>query len=255
MQSKSISNYIYLGLSWRFLQDAKAPLPIHGDRNILNNIEVLLGRLDNYGLVVTKRAASDLITFRDTLKELETNAVLTAEQATSLNNIMYLLQSTLLAEAGGKLAYIVTDKRLDVNKLLENPKDLLAPNVFDALCEIARYDISAAGRCIAFEQPTSAAFHILRGTEKVLRTFYIGIVRRGRVSPLLWGPMTGSLRRRRSSPPLVLLNNLDNIRLSFRNPTLHPEKIYDIQEVQDLFSLCIDVINRMVRSEFWNSNT
>ena len=44
---------------------------------------------------------------------------------------------------------------------------------------------------------------------------------------------------------IVLLNNLDNIRQSFRNPTQHPEKIYDIQEVQDLWSLCVDVVNRM----------
>jgi len=39
---------------------------------------------------------------------------------------------------------------------------------------------------------------------------------------------------------------LDNIRRSFRNPTQHPDKIYDIQEVQDLFGLCIDAINRMI---------
>jgi hypothetical protein len=42
-------------------------------------------------------------------------------------------------------------------------------------------------------------------------------------------------------------NHLDNIRVSFRNPTQHPEAIYDIHEVQDLWSICVDVINRMVK--------
>ncbi len=43
----------------------------------------------------------------------------------------------------------------------------------------------------------------------------------------------------------VLFKNLENICVSFRNPTQHPEKIYDIEEVQDLWGLSVDVINRM----------
>ena len=56
-----------------------------------------------------------------------------------------------------------------------------------------------------------------------------------------------SLRQRRDAPSDELLENLDLIRRSFRNPTAHPEKSYDIDEAQDLFGLCIDVVNRMAR--------
>jgi hypothetical protein len=44
-----------------------------------------------------------------------------------------------------------------------------------------------------------------------------------------------------------LINNLDDIRLHFRNPTQHPEKVYDIEEVQDLWGRCVDAINRMAK--------
>ncbi len=64
--------------------------------------------------------------------------------------------------------------------------------------------------------------------------------------------MVEGLKKRRSSPPVELLNNLDNIRTSFRNPTQHPDKVYDIQEAQDLFGLSIDVVNRMVRNPVWS---
>jgi hypothetical protein len=47
-------------------------------------------------------------------------------------------------------------------------------------------------------------------------------------------------------PDAVVLQNLDHIRVSFRNPTQHPDKIYDIQEAQELFSLCIEAVNRMI---------
>jgi len=158
------------------------------------------------------------------------------------------LQRTLQAESAGNVAYFVTDKRLDVDKLLGRPEDLFAPDVFQNLPEIAKYDFTEAGFCIAFERPTAAAFHLLRGTEGVLRTLYCDMVKRDRVEPLLWGPMTDALRKRRKPPAVELLNNLDNIRRSFRNPTQHPEKIYDIHEAQDLFGLCVDVVNRMARS-------
>ena len=175
------------------------------------------------------------------------------DQVTKLRTVMMDLQRTLEAEGNGIFAYIVTDKRLDIQKLLNNPIALFAPKVFESLPDIAKYDFKEAGRCIAFERPTAAAFHILRGTEDVLRSYYCKIVKRNRVDPLLWGPMTDSLRKRRLPPPTELLGNLDNIRLSFRNPTQHPDKIYDIQESQDLFSICIDVVNRMVRSDAWGT--
>ena len=52
----------------------------------------------------------------------------------------------------------------------------------------------------------------------------------------MWGPMVDSLRKRKTRVSKPLLDNLDNIRYSFRNPTQHPEKTYDIEEVQDLFN-------------------
>ncbi len=63
----------------------------------------------------------------------------------------------------------------------------------------------------------------------------------------MWGTMTDQLRGRKEvSKPL--LDVLDNIRINFRNPTTHPKKVYDLNEVQDLFNLCCDSINRIVKN-------
>jgi len=177
---------------------------------------------------------------------------MTEVEAAELTLIMRNLENTLNAEAEGNVAYIVTDKRIDVNKLFSDVGALMAPNVFNLLPDIASYDFNEAGKCIAFERPTAAAFHLLRGTEDMLRRFYCSFVKKGRVSDLVWGKTVNHLKQlnqkkyRKKKVPEPLLQNLDNIRLSFRNPTQHPDKIYDIQEAQDLFSLCIDVVNRMV---------
>ncbi len=46
-------------------------------------------------------------------------------------------------------------------------------------------------------------------------------------------------------PDKHLINQLKHIKDSFRNPTQHPEKLYSVDEAQDLFGICIDVINKM----------
>ncbi len=255
MRSEPINSFIYFGLYWRYLQDAQTGYTIHGKNRILANIERVTEELKRFELQVTLRAAYQLEDLYLELKELPADATLSEQQAKNLRDLMNNLQTTLNAEAMGFYTYVVTDKRLDIRKLIGNPQSLFAPGVFDSLPLIAKYDFAEAGVCIAFERTTAAGFHLLRGTEAELRNFYCVLVKRDRVSPLLWFDMTDHLAKRKKKPPVEILKNLDNIRLSYRNPTQHPEKIYDIQEVQDLFGLCIDIVNRMVQySELINKS-
>lgn len=250
MQSKTILRYVFFGTAFRYLQDASQSTTVHGDFLILWNIDQFLSTLDELNLVVTKRASYKLREVREHLSKTDPAHLLTSQEAKDLSTIMTDLRKTLDAELEGNIAYIVTDKRIDVQKLLSGVGSLMSPGVFDSLPEVAKHDFSEAGKCIAFERPTAAAFHVLRGTESVLRHYYKMIVRRNR-SELLWGPMVASLKTRRSRISTALLSQLDYIRLEFRNPTQHPEKIYDIQEAQDIFGLCVEVVARMVYSTQW----
>jgi len=253
MESVAIWQYIYFGTALRYFQDVQEGWPVHGENFILDNLDSFLRRLKEFALPVTERAAVDLRVIREELAETDAQHKLTSDEAKRLAQEVKDVRNTCEAEARGKMAFIVTDKRLDVLKLLADVRGLMAPGVFDSLPDVAQYDLLEAGKCIAFERPTAAAFHLLRATEGVLRHFYCSIVRRGRVDPMLWGAMVQPLRKRKKAPPVELLDNLDNIRRSFRNPTQHPDKIYDVQEVQDLFGLCVDVVNRMVTSPHWRS--
>lgn len=251
MKKQPIAGYYWFGTNVRYLQDATVGTPIKGRGNILENIDRLLANLNALGLQVTRRASAyhDLVAFREELEKVtDKDAELSADQSSKLSELMTDIRKTLEAELLGHEAFIVTPKILDTKKLLDNVDSLLAPNIFSALPELTQYDLIEAGKCIAFERPTAAAFHLLRGTEAVLRLFYCTLVCRKRVSPLLWGNMVNDLRNRQKTKKHgTLYNNLDSIRLSYRNPTQHPEKIYDIHEVQDLWPLCVEVINRMIR--------
>ncbi len=238
-----IDRYINLGEIWWFLMYGSTGREV---KEVKGYINTLFGYLDEFRLPVTKRAATELEEFANKLAEKDDSHIITVVEQREISRILEYLEKTLMAEAKGNIVLLTTDKRIDVNKLLFKMSDLMSPGTFNALPQIAQYDFTEAGYCIAFERSTAAAFHMLRGTEAVLKEFYCKFVKTKRVD-LMWGPMVTHLKSRRIKPPVILLNNLDNIRESFRNPTAHPEKVYDIEEVQDLFSLCVDVINRMCK--------
>lgn len=110
-----------------------------------------------------------------------------------------------------------------------------------------QFDFASGCRCIALNLPTAAAFHLMRCVEGVLRAYYCQVVKRGRVKKLMWPDMIEHLKKRRDSPPKPLLDNLDNIRFNFRNPTQHPDARFDLDEAQDLLALCIEAVNRTMR--------
>lgn len=246
MQPKTIYKFIDLGTVLRYLTDAEEGTPFKGTDYIEDNIERFFQFLGEFSFIITLQASEGLLHFSEELKKMGKRHKLSAREASRLRNLIAGIHLTLLAEATVRQAFVVTDKRINTEKLYFSVEMLMSPGVFILLPEVAKYDFEECGRCIVFERPTAAAFHILRGTEAVLRMFYLSIVKRNRLSRLMWHDMLVALRKRRNPPPSELLDNLDNIRKSFRNPTQHPDKIYDIEEVQDLFGLCIDVVNRMV---------
>jgi len=252
MISQKVHAYYFFGTCVRYIQDAKEGVLLGGPAKvggwyIRANLEVFFKHLEEYGLVITIRASHELREGYDELSIKPPEHRLTAPEAARLSTSMTTLRHTLDAELEGLSAYIVTPKRLDSSKLLNEVAALLSPGVFEKLPSIAQYDLSEAGKCIAFERSTAGAFHILRATEAVLRVFYVALVKRGRGS-LMWGPILADLRRRRAGKAHgVLIANLDNIRMSFRNPTQHPDATYDTHEVQDLWALCGDAISRMAK--------
>jgi hypothetical protein len=252
MYEKPIYGYVYFGTAYEYLRQVRSDLEIHDPDEtqgfVLYNLRKFVEGLNELDLQVTARAATaELLPLMKKLVAMPKGSVLSDELAEEVRSAMQALRVTLVAELQGFKAYLVTPKRLDIAKLLKQPRQLFAADLYDKLPTIAQYDFAEGGKCVAFERTTAAAFHLLRGTEAVLKTFYCHKVRQKRCS-LMWGPMITSMRSKKNLKGYsVLLDNLDNIRRSFRNPTQHPEMTYDIEEVQDLLGLCVDVVNRMAR--------
>lgn len=258
MIKKSIVGLLLLGGDLRYLREREeGNLISHKaegeEKGILvrRTIERFLQRLEEYGMLVTSRAAGPLYKFLDKIKDRPTGSKLNAQEAGQLGEIVESLGNTFFAEAEGVHSFFTTDKIISIDKLTVKQESLFPSGVFSQLPDIAKYDVREAGMCIAFERATASAFHILRATEAVLREFYCRVVKQKRVKCLNWGNITTDLAGKRKKPSATTINNLNYIRENFRNPTNHPEYRYNVEEAQSLLSLCVDVISRLIKDPLW----
>ena len=248
MKARKVLEYTRFGAIINYLRFLKGGFHVHGSDFVLGGINSLFKYMDKFELKTSKRTiyTRQLKKIKDELEKKDESYRITEEEAEKIKGIMHDFYITLKAEISELEAYIITEKRLNVDKLINDIKSLMAPNVFDELNSIAQYDFNEAGKCIAFDLPTAAAFHSLRGIEGTLRMFFELITKTPPLK-LMWNGMVSQLRTHTSPTPNEILDHLDSIRRNYRNPTAHPDKIYDIDGVQDLFSEAIAVINQMVK--------
>lgn len=237
--------YIHIGLGIRLLRNITVSARPDFPKKTIDN---LTKSLHNGGFEVSlswmkSDAFGDMqrsLTDADETKHLDPQLVRDiTEQFSILENVVF-------AEAITKKVYVLPNRRFNTEYLLTDPKKLLKEGAFEKLADIARTDFASSCRCILFGEPTAAAFHILRATESVLRSYYFHHRKQKRLDKPMWGPMVDQLRAKtKNKPPEPLLSSLDLIRTAYRNPTQHPEALYEIDSAQDLFGVCLDVIGKM----------
>jgi len=238
METRSSYSLIEIGLAIRLLQNIKGL----DKKFILDHMERLEDRLERNGFAVS------LVAFlaTDLKQQIEKANAPISGLLTQLENHISKLEMTVFAEAVTKKVYVLEQRRYTTAFLLDSPDQLLSQGEFDRLSDLARSDFRGACKCLLFGQATATAFHILRATEEVLKSYYRLHRKQKRLAKPMWGSMVDQLRKKsRQKPPSALLSELDNIRESYRNPTQHPEAVYDLDGAQNLFGLCLSAISKM----------
>jgi hypothetical protein len=217
-------------------------------RSVLEEISKLETRLLNFDFPVSKTAICEITTFKSVRHEIEQlkETSIGQDLANRIRKAARNIEEIIIAEAVTKRIYLIPQRRYNGDFLIDSPDKLLKDGVFGKLSDIGKFDFTSASRCVAFGEATASAFHILRVTEDTLKLLYYKFKKTNRIEKPMWGPMTTELRSKRAPKPKEeILNALDIVRVSYRNPTQHPVVKYDIDSAQDLFGLCIDLINKM----------
>jgi hypothetical protein len=251
MEPHSIQEYIHVGaMNWYLVRLPDSVQVKTAD----DSIKDLQENIQKADLKVTYRAGHRLWEIQGELDKMNAWEEVSPSLISEIRKESEDLEKTLVAEAEGKNVFVVTEKRIDVEKLTNKPDTLLSSKVWISLPRVSAYDFANACKAIAFELPTAGAFHLLRCLEGTIGHYYLCVIKRNRLptKSRMWGPMIKQLReKKKNHPPKDLIEALDRIRISFRNPTSHPDKMYDSDEVQDLFGLVVDSLNRIVKSKQW----
>lgn len=249
MFGEPLHEYFGVGARLIYLRHAQQRLPIHGEGYVKNVLKLFFKDLEKFPFTTTRVASQKLREFYKSIKNKPINYSLTDSEAKELAKIATELTPIFEAESKHINTVVLIEKRYEIGKLMGNVAGLMAKGIFEALPEVAQKDMQEAGKCLALHRATAAAFHTLRATESMIKKTYLHYIRRNRLKKPMWFGMVEALRKKsRNKPSGELLDQLDIIRENYRNPTQHPEKIYDIEEAQDLFGNCVSALNLMTKS-------
>ncbi len=161
------------------------------------------------------------------------------EFETVLRNECLMMDTYFISKKG---AYSTKD-------LVENAHFHIPQPSRSSLPDQAKLDFDQAGKCMAFDVPTAAAFHLLRATEAVIRKYYDLVVpgpKKANPRMRNWGVYIKLLKDHGGDANVISL--IDHMRDVYRNPVTHPEENYTDESIQVLFGLCISAVVMLSRA-------
>lgn len=158
--------------------------------------------------------------------------------------------SVLAAELESLESFFVSQKAAYSTSMLINQAESVLPqSALNRLPPNSIQDIQESGKCLAFNTPTAAGFHILRATEAVMHEYYLVACTPPNSRRLAnWGRYVAALRRNTDPSVLKVASLLDQIRDLDRNPIMHPRAFLDADEALSIFELAKSAIILMARA-------
>jgi len=188
---------------------------------------------------------------RDCATAAANNAPLTlVPNAETIRNSVYGFTVTLQDELDRIVSYTVTPKgSLDVRTLVKKLSEYYPKSTLELLDKFITDEIDHAGRCLAFELPTSCGFHILRAVETSMKGYLHAATGElpKKMNNRNWGEYIQRLENNGAHTDLI---DVLRVLKSKRNPLMHPTDNLDVDEAISLLCICqagIDVLVADVR--------
>jgi hypothetical protein len=131
------------------------------------------------------------------------------------------------------------------SKLLAHAHRNLPEAVYSKLTKQVIEDVDEAGRCLGFDRPTAAGFHILRALEPLILEYHNKVT--GVALPLRsrsWSAYIKRLKKDRYAARVdaKIVAMLEHIRDFYRNPVMHPQDTLKLDDALSLFHTCLSAI-------------
>lgn len=208
-------------------------------------------------LRTTRQAATRLLEAIDQIVPSDIQEALKTEEAAEIN--WWLVRQvkdaaakfeTVFAEELAILdTYSVSQKgAYSTAELISNAEVMFSKAVREKLPAQAVEDIHEAGKCLAFETATAAAFHIVRAIESVILAYYEKVLERKPPNRMRnWGVYIKTLEESGKADQKIL-DFLKHIKDNYRNPVSHPNAAFSVEEAVVLLGVAVGAITQMALS-------
>ncbi len=200
------------------------------------------------GMRTAKLQLAPLLNHIDALLALDNSHQLSFDRYLGLVSALSNFETALLSEATMADAYYVLEKKPYSTPTLITEGETLFPPAVTANVPEAVADMREAGKCIAYELPTAAAFHIYRVTEAVLRRYWQAVAgSKPKPTVRSIGVYLAALKKHECGDGKVIAA-LAQLNELHRNPTIHPEDYLTLEEAIALLGMASSAIAAMVKA-------
>lgn len=217
-----------------------------------------LHQTDKVPFPKTRKAADDLEKYLTalhyeaglSLSEGEGRSVVTAEVRETTGDLRATFEREFEHESREINVMSVADRcAYSTTILIERGEDLLPQSVRTSVSDYARNELHEAGKCIAFNVPTAAGFHLVRAVESVLRNYYDALSSRaarpvnpnGSNAPM--GKYIDWVQKWADAKVILTLRQITSLH---RNPITHPEAVLTSEDAVVLVGVVVSAITGMV---------
>lgn len=150
------------------------------------------------------------------------------------------------AEFSQYMSFVASPKGIyDIQALVDSAEKLFSLEILPVIPAAAVADIQTAGKCLAFDLPTSCGFHLMRSIESVMRLYYLELSGESEfLENRSWKTYIRKLEDQGADEKVVAV--LDQIRDMHRNPITHPEDTLSVDEAIMLVGMAQSAITTMV---------
>jgi hypothetical protein len=190
------------------------------------------------------RALTDRV---DTLWSLPPESNFSFSDYLALQGEINQFETILNSELAVLDSYFVLEKKpYSTVTLITEGQSLFPPATLFKVPE-AKNDLEQAGKCLAFEVPTAAAFHIHRATEAVLRKYWTAVAGNTPKPKLRTIGVYLAAMKKLNCGDSKVIAALSQMNELHRNPTIHPEDYLDLADAIALIGIANSVVAAMLK--------
>ena len=219
-------------------------------RNTLNNLlkhDSLNLRTSKASVKALIDSISAIVPWDPSVASENQEKIIDSYQIWAMSSALNEFRTVLSAELNVIDTYAVSQKgAYSTSDLVENADIVFPSGIRQKVPDQAIQDIRQAGKCLAFDTPTAAGFHITRAIEATIVHYYkAALGTETQLKMRNWGVYIKNLEAS-GKADIKIIELLKHIKDSYRNPVTHPEAELSTDEISVLFGLAISAITQMV---------